>query len=262
MCSELLRIPYVWHGVPIFGFGVLLAIWAVASVVTLAGLAPSWLGRRNLGAVPALLFVAAAIIGLPHLFPAGLPIRGYGLMLLAGIAAGISLAIIRARQNGIDAELILSLAVWLVVCGVIGGRVFFLIEYWPSKVAGKGLGATLIEIVNIPEGGLVVYGALIGATIGFIAFTRKHQLPLLPWADMIAPAWPSAWPWAASAASLTAVVMAAKPLGHGPSRSRSSARATRPTSRATRSDSARPMPIRPRAAKCTAFGWTPAATTR
>ena len=35
MCSELFRIPYSWGGVPIFGFGVLLAIWAVASALTL-----------------------------------------------------------------------------------------------------------------------------------------------------------------------------------------------------------------------------------
>ena len=31
MCSELFRIPYAWGGVPIFGIGVLLAIWAIAS---------------------------------------------------------------------------------------------------------------------------------------------------------------------------------------------------------------------------------------
>jgi hypothetical protein len=30
MCSELFRIPYSWGGMPVFGFGVLLAVWAVA----------------------------------------------------------------------------------------------------------------------------------------------------------------------------------------------------------------------------------------
>ena len=38
MCSELFRIPYVWGGVPIFGVGVLLAIWAIACAATLVTL--------------------------------------------------------------------------------------------------------------------------------------------------------------------------------------------------------------------------------
>ena len=38
MCSELFRIPYTWGGVPIFGVGVLLALWAIVSVFTLVGL--------------------------------------------------------------------------------------------------------------------------------------------------------------------------------------------------------------------------------
>ena len=36
MCSELFRIPYSWGGVPIFGFGVLLAVWALAGIGSFA----------------------------------------------------------------------------------------------------------------------------------------------------------------------------------------------------------------------------------
>src|SRR6188508_2466444 len=118
MCSELLHIPYVWYGVPIFGVGVLLAIWAVGTVITLVSMVRrhGWSGE-TWGALPPLAIVGAAIVGLPHLFPGGLPLRGYGLMMLTGIAAGIGLALIRARQNNINSELILSLAVWLVIFG-------------------------------------------------------------------------------------------------------------------------------------------------
>ena len=38
MCSELFRIPYPVGGVPIFGVGVLLAIWAIAAAATIIGL--------------------------------------------------------------------------------------------------------------------------------------------------------------------------------------------------------------------------------
>ncbi|MEX2317534.1 MAG: prolipoprotein diacylglyceryl transferase family protein [Pirellulales bacterium] len=188
MCSELIRIPFVWGGVPMFGFGVLLAVWAVASIVTLVGLVRQygWSGE-TWGTVPVLLLTGAAIFWLPQVFPDGLPLRGYGLMVLAGISAGVALAVYRARQQGIDPELILSLTIWLVIFGVIGARLFYVIEYWPTKFAGKNLSQTLLEIVNIPEGGLVVYGALIGAALGFAIFVRKYKLPLLAAADMIAP---------------------------------------------------------------------------
>ena len=45
MCSELFRIPYEWGGVPIFGFGVLLAIWAVVSAAAIFSLALLALSR-------------------------------------------------------------------------------------------------------------------------------------------------------------------------------------------------------------------------
>lgn len=188
MCSELLRIPYEWGGVPIFGFGVLLAVWAVAAAVTLAGLVRryGWSGE-TWSSVPVLLLLGAAIVLLPRIFPDGMPIRGYGLMLLAGIVAGVGLAMYRARQSGLEPDIILSLAIWLVISGFIGARLFYIIEYWHEKFAGKPPGQTLLEVLNIPEGGLVIYGALIGAAVGATIFVRKHKLPLLPMADLIAP---------------------------------------------------------------------------
>jgi phosphatidylglycerol---prolipoprotein diacylglyceryl transferase len=188
MHSELLRIPYEWGGVPIFGFGVLLVLWAIGSAITLAGLVRrnGW-GIETLSAVPMLLLLGAAIVMMPRVFPGGLPIRGYGVMLLAGIVAGVGMAMYRARQGGLDPEAILSLAIWVVVCGVIGARLFYVIEYWDEKFAGKSLRDTLLEIINVPQGGLVIYGGFIGAVVGFVAFVRKHKLPLFAMADLAAP---------------------------------------------------------------------------
>jgi phosphatidylglycerol:prolipoprotein diacylglycerol transferase len=188
MCSELFRIPYEWAGVPIFGFGLLLAVWAVASIALLAYLVRryGWSADTS-GALPVILFVGAAIVVLPRLFPDGLPIRGYGVMLLAGISAGVAMAVVRARQVGLDHEYVLALTIWLVVGGVIGARLFYVIENWERLSMGKGPGGLLLEVINIPEGGLVVYGGLIGAAVAFFVFVRKHQLPFWPLADLVAP---------------------------------------------------------------------------
>jgi phosphatidylglycerol:prolipoprotein diacylglycerol transferase len=188
MCSELFRIPYEIGGVPIFGLGVLLAIWAIASAVTIFNLVRQKATVTEIaGALPVLLLLGAAIYLLPRVFPDGLPVRGYGVMLLIGITSGVGMAMYRARQGGLDPERILSLAIWMVVCGVIGARLFYVIEYWEQNFAGRSPRDTLLEIVNVPEGGLVIYGGFVGAMAGFIIFVRKHGLPLLAMADLIAP---------------------------------------------------------------------------
>jgi phosphatidylglycerol:prolipoprotein diacylglycerol transferase len=188
MCSELFRIPYSVGGVPIFGVGMLLVIWVIASVVTVVALVRrhGW-SAETWGSLPVLLLLGAAILILPRIFPDGLPVRGYGLMLLAGITAGVGMAMYRAKQGGLDPDVILSLAIWLVISGVIGARLFYVVEYWNENFAGRPPRELLLEVINVPEGGLVVYGALIGAAIGFVLFIRKHSLPLLAMADLTAP---------------------------------------------------------------------------
>src|SRR3954464_13607471 len=103
MCSELFHIPYRVGGVPIFGVGVLLAIWLIASAATVFGLI-----RRGgtiakiIGALPVLFLRGTAILFLPKVFSDGLPVRGYGVMLLVGITSGIVLEIYRPRQGGVN----------------------------------------------------------------------------------------------------------------------------------------------------------------
>jgi phosphatidylglycerol:prolipoprotein diacylglycerol transferase len=188
MCSELFRIPNEIGGVPIFGVGVLLAIWAVMSALAIMGLVRQfgW-SSETWGSLPVMLLVGAAIAFLPGMFPEGLPVRGYGVLLLTGILSGFALAMVRARQAGLSQDVLISLAFWLVLCGLVGGRLFHVIEYWDQKFSGMRPVETLLQIVNIPEGGLVIYGALFGGAVGLIAFTRKHGLPLLAMADLIAP---------------------------------------------------------------------------
>jgi phosphatidylglycerol:prolipoprotein diacylglycerol transferase len=75
----------------------------------------------------------------------------------------------------------------MVVCGVIGARLFYVVEYWEQNFAGLGFRDTLFEILNVPQGGLVIFGGFIGAAIGFAWFIRKQRLPLLAMADLAAP---------------------------------------------------------------------------
>jgi phosphatidylglycerol:prolipoprotein diacylglycerol transferase len=92
----------------------------------------------------------------------------------------------RAQRAGLDPDIILSLAVWFLFFGIAGARLFYVIEYWP-KFQQRTLGETLLAIVNLTQGGLVVYGSLLAGTIGFVIFVRRNGLPALAFSDLIAP---------------------------------------------------------------------------
>jgi phosphatidylglycerol:prolipoprotein diacylglycerol transferase len=188
MQSELFRIPMHVGAVPLFGVGVLLVVWLVGMGGWLFAqrrcgmpVAEAW------GYAPVVAMMAAAIFFLPRLFPDGLPIRGYGLMLLLAAVSGIGLALHRARQNNLPADLIYSLAFWMFLCGIAGARLFFIIEYWDARFAPLGFPESLRQMLMFTEGGLVVYGSLIGASLAFIVFCWKHKVPMLALADMLAP---------------------------------------------------------------------------
>jgi phosphatidylglycerol:prolipoprotein diacylglycerol transferase len=189
MCSELLRIPITFSGVPIFGFGVVLAVWLAIGAWALAATAKvaGWPAALK-GHLPTILIVAAIIaLFLPRYFPEGVPLRGYGLMVLAGSIAGILMAIHRARQARVAADEIMGLAVVLFICGVVGARLFYIVEYWDSRIRQDDWWATLKDALSYTEGGLVVYGAFVGGMLGFAAYVWRRKLPALAMADLIAP---------------------------------------------------------------------------
>ena len=138
MQQTLFTIPYELGGVPLFGAGVLLALWAAVSLVLLVRLVrhQGW-NADTLGYLPVLAIGAAALLFLPRVFPGGLPIRGYGVMLLLGAGSGLALAVHRGRQMGIPAEVIFSLAFWMFLCGIVGARLFHVVQFWEKSYYWK-----------------------------------------------------------------------------------------------------------------------------
>jgi phosphatidylglycerol:prolipoprotein diacylglycerol transferase len=109
-------------------------------------------------------------------------IFGYGLMLFFAFLASMNLAAWRARREKLDPEVIFDLALWVFLGGLIGARLFYVWQYWGTRVR------TFAEIFKIWEGGIVLYGSILGGALAFFLYWRRRRFPLLPTLDTIAPA--------------------------------------------------------------------------
>ena len=189
MLQTLFHIPLHLAGLPVFGFGWLLILWAIVSLLLIGSAVrrQGW-GAEAKGQLPLLGMIGLVIaFVLPQLCDEyGLPIRGYGVMLLLGVISGVGLAAYRARRLGLDPEMIVSLAFWLFLAGIAGARLFYIVEYWPQFQRSTWL-ETAQELINFTKGGLVVFGAAIGAGLALAAFVHKHRVPGLALADLISP---------------------------------------------------------------------------
>ena len=117
----------------------------------------------------------------------GLAVRGYGLMLLTAIVAGVSIVMSRCEKIGVTKDQITQLGFWMMLCGIAGARLFYVVQksdqIFPNGITFE----SLASIVNMTQGGLIVYGSLIFGTLAGFIFLTIHKLPVLRTADLIAP---------------------------------------------------------------------------
>jgi prolipoprotein diacylglyceryl transferase len=114
-----------------------------------------------------------------HLGP--LAPRWYGILLAAGILVAILITRRQLAMRGRDSALAGEVAVWAVPCGVVGARLYHVVTDW-SAFSGH-----LEKIPLIQQGGLGIYGAILGGALGAAIGARRAGVPLLVILDCAAP---------------------------------------------------------------------------
>ena len=119
-----------------------------------------------------------------------IPIYGYGLMLFFAYLFCTSLGKRLCKRQGLDGSLIPDLTIWLFVAGIVGGRFVFIIQYWETfrRIDGE---MDYVRMLKLWDGGLVLYGALLGGAIGYFAYDyfvmRRFNVPRWKMLDVVAP---------------------------------------------------------------------------
>ena len=200
MRQTLCYIPETLFGHPLFGWG-----WGLGLLFLAVLLSHSYQFVRHrkisdIGSSIALLVIGGVmfVFILPRLAVPGLgvPIRGYGFCLLLAILAALGLVQLLAKRQSIPSEKALSLCFWAVISGIIGARLFYVTEYWQEMLLDEQTRqflpfSTLVSrILNVPDGGLVVFGSVLGGMLGTLIFMYRNKMPVLKTFDILATALP------------------------------------------------------------------------
>jgi phosphatidylglycerol:prolipoprotein diacylglycerol transferase len=110
-----------------------------------------------------------------------LEIRWYALFLVLGMVAGIALIWWLAGHRGMDTAFPLDVAPWVVLAGLIGARLYYVVLRADYFVVHP------TEAINVRLGGMTIHGALAGGTLAFVWLCRQRGQRVFTWADLIAP---------------------------------------------------------------------------
>ncbi len=103
----------------------------------------------------------------------GFPIAYYGMIIGIGVLAGVLMAVHEAKVSGQDPELYWDFALYEIFICIVGARVYYVAFSWEQY---KG---HLLDIFNLRQGGLAIYGAVIAAFLTAFVYSRIKKLPFL-----------------------------------------------------------------------------------
>lgn len=106
----------------------------------------------------------------------------YGLLIVLGIILGLFLSIRLASYYGIEKDTIIDSAFYLIIFGLLGGRIYHVFLELPYYLANP------LQIFMVWRGGLAIHGGIIAGIFTTYFFARKNKLNPIVLASIYAPA--------------------------------------------------------------------------
>ena len=105
----------------------------------------------------------------------------YGVLIVIGIAAAIALCTHEERRRGLRPDTFIDMAFWVIPFGLIGARIYYVIFQWDLFANDP------LSILRLWEGGLAIYGGVIGGLIAIRLFAKRRGFNTFTLTDIIVP---------------------------------------------------------------------------
>lgn len=123
------------------------------------------------------------------LFGMDFALRWYALAYIAGIVIAWRLGVIALKRPALwpdkappmQPAQLEDLITWIILGVILGGRLGFVLFYQPAYYLSNP-----IEILMVWQGGMAFHGGLLGVVVASYIYARRHQISILPLADLIA----------------------------------------------------------------------------
>lgn len=103
----------------------------------------------------------------------------YGICIAAGLALALVFAFARCRDFGIDDDRFIDVVMLATVFAIVGARAYYVI-FAPFKYE------SLWDMINLRDGGIAIYGSVIGAAVSGYFLCKWRKIPVLPAFDITA----------------------------------------------------------------------------
>ena len=105
----------------------------------------------------------------------------YSVLIATGIIIGLYLLMKEASKQNISKDTIIDIAFYTIIWGIIGARIYYVIFNIKPYLSNP------LSILFVWEGGLAIYGGIIGGLITLVYQTKKKNIALGKLTDMIVP---------------------------------------------------------------------------
>lgn len=172
------KIAVAWQKLP-FYWGIVIALLSVAAALGYGLFRYKKKGRLVKDEVLSVVLIAVfgALIGVLLCF-INVSVRWYGLLITVGMGFAVGYTFFRAKRIGVSTDDLLDLALFTILFGVLGARLYYVITYG---------GYSFAEIFQIWRGGLAIYGGIIGGILAIFFVCRRKKLNFLGMIDCIGP---------------------------------------------------------------------------
>ena len=107
-----------------------------------------------------------------------IPIYWYGIIIASGLLLAVLYASCTAKRYKVDSNKLFNCVLVGIVTGIIGARLYFCLFQWDYYSKNP------VEILYINNGGLAIYGGIIGALLGGLTVAKIQKMKFLPILDI------------------------------------------------------------------------------